>query len=135
MTGLILVIAVTSFPYTFVFTSSALDLVSSEMEDAANILGARTLRTTLRITLPLVTPAIIGGIIIIVSRSHRAVRRAGADRVARAFQRGVDAALAVLRISGSRRGGRRLFDAAARHHRADVLAAAPDPGPHAATPP
>jgi len=34
------------------------------MEDAANILGARTLRTTLRITLPLVTPAIIGGIII-----------------------------------------------------------------------
>ena len=64
MTGLILVIAVTSFPYTFVFTSSALDLVSSEMEDAANILGARTLRTTLRVTLPLVTPAIIGGIII-----------------------------------------------------------------------
>lgn len=64
MTGLILVVAVTSFPYTFVFTSSALDLVSSEMEDAANILGARTLRTTLRVTLPLVTPAIIGGIII-----------------------------------------------------------------------
>jgi iron(III) transport system permease protein len=64
MTGLILVIAVTSFPYTFVFTSSALDLVSSEMEDAANILGARTLRTTLRVTLPLVMPAIIGGIII-----------------------------------------------------------------------
>jgi iron(III) transport system permease protein len=64
MAGLILVIAVTSFPYTFVFTSSALDLVSSEMEDAANILGARTLWTTLRVTLPLVTPAIIGGIII-----------------------------------------------------------------------
>lgn len=64
MTGLILVVAVTSFPYTFVFTNSALDLVSSEMEDAANILGARTWRTTLRVTLPLVTPAIIGGIII-----------------------------------------------------------------------
>ncbi|MCA6112240.1 ABC transporter permease [Bradyrhizobium cenepequi] len=64
MAGLILVVAVTSFPYTFVFTSSALDLVSSEMEDAANILGSRTLRTTLRVTLPLVTPAIIGGIII-----------------------------------------------------------------------
>src|SRR6478736_4828118 len=64
MTGLILVVAVTSFPYTFVFTSSALDLVSSEMEDAANILGAGTLRTTFRVTLPLVTPAIIGGIII-----------------------------------------------------------------------
>ena len=40
--------AATSFPYVFVFTKSALDLVSSEMEDAANILGAGNLRTTLR---------------------------------------------------------------------------------------
>ena len=64
MTGLIVVIAVTSFPYVFVFTSSALDLVSSEMEDAANILGAGTLRTTFRVTLPLVLPAIVGGLII-----------------------------------------------------------------------
>src|SRR5215510_15048373 len=64
MTGLIVVIAVTSFPYLFVFVSSALDLVSSEMEDAANILGAGTLRTTFRVTLPLVLPAIIGGLII-----------------------------------------------------------------------
>jgi iron(III) transport system permease protein len=64
MTGLIVVVAVTSFPYLFVFTSSALDLVSSEMEDAANILGAGTLRTTLRVTLPLVLPAIVGGLII-----------------------------------------------------------------------
>ena len=64
MTGLIVVIAVTSFPYVFVFVNSALDLVSSEMEDAANILGAGTVRTTFRITLPLVFPAIIGGLII-----------------------------------------------------------------------
>src|SRR6266699_3260537 len=64
MTGLIVVVAVTSFPYVFVFTSSALDLVSSEMEDAANILGAGTLRTTLRVTLPLVLPGILGGLII-----------------------------------------------------------------------
>jgi iron(III) transport system permease protein len=64
MTGLIVVVAVTSFPYVFVFTSGALDLVSSEMEDAANILGAGTLRTTFRVTLPLVLPAIVGGLII-----------------------------------------------------------------------
>ena len=64
MTGLILVVAVTSFPYTFLFTNSALDLVSSEMEDAAHVLGAGTLRTTLRITLPMVLPAIFGGAII-----------------------------------------------------------------------
>src|SRR3954471_17012791 len=64
MTGLIVVVAVTSFPYVFVFTSGALDLVSSEMEDAANILAAGTLRTTFRVTLPLVLPAIVGGLII-----------------------------------------------------------------------
>ena len=38
--GLVLVTALYSFPYIFIFTSAALDLVSSEMEDAANILGA-----------------------------------------------------------------------------------------------
>jgi iron(III) transport system permease protein len=64
MPGLILVVAVTSFPYVFIFVNSALDLVSSEMEDAANILGAGTLKTTLRITLPLVVPAIVGGLIV-----------------------------------------------------------------------
>jgi len=64
MTGLIVVVAVTSFPYVFVFTNSALDLVSSEMEDAANILGAGTLRTIFRVTLPLVFPAILAGVIV-----------------------------------------------------------------------
>ena len=62
--GLTFNIAIYSFPYLFIFTSAALDLVSSEMEDAANILGAGTMRTTLRITLPLVLPAILGGAIV-----------------------------------------------------------------------
>ncbi|MFI4980150.1 MAG: ABC transporter permease [Nevskiales bacterium] len=62
--GLAFNIAIYSFPYLFIFTTAALDVVSSEMEDAANILGAGTLRTTLRITLPLVLPAILGGAII-----------------------------------------------------------------------
>ncbi|MBV9247754.1 MAG: iron ABC transporter permease [Acetobacteraceae bacterium] len=62
--GLTFNIAIYSFPYIFIFTSAALDVVSSEMEDAANILGAGTLRTTLRITLPLVLPAIMGGAIV-----------------------------------------------------------------------
>ena len=50
MPGLVLVVACYSFPYVFVLTKSALDLISSEMEDAANILGASNLRTTLSIT-------------------------------------------------------------------------------------
>ncbi|MEX3980523.1 ABC transporter permease [Paraburkholderia sp. EG287A] len=64
MSGLIIVVAAASYPYVFVFTTSALDLVSSEMEDAANILGAGTLQTAFRVTLPLVLPAILGGLIV-----------------------------------------------------------------------
>jgi iron(III) transport system permease protein len=63
--GLVLVTALYSFPYIFVFTSDALDRVSSEMEEAAHILGASNLRTTFRVTLPLVMPAILGGAIVV----------------------------------------------------------------------
>jgi iron(III) transport system permease protein len=62
--GLVFVIALYSFPYIFIFTSAALELVSSEMEEAANILGAGTWRTMRRVTLPLALPAILGGLII-----------------------------------------------------------------------
>lgn len=65
MPGLVFVVGCYSFPYVFVFTKSALDLVSSEMEDAANILGAGNLRTTLSITLPLVLPAILAAFILV----------------------------------------------------------------------
>jgi iron(III) transport system permease protein len=62
--GLAFNIAIYSFPSLFIFTSAALDLVSSEMEDAANILGAGILRTTFRVTLPMAFPAILGGAIL-----------------------------------------------------------------------
>jgi iron(III) transport system permease protein len=65
MPGLVLVVACYSFPYVFVLSKSALDLISSEMEDAANILGASNLTTTLTITLPLVMPAILGAFILV----------------------------------------------------------------------
>jgi iron(III) transport system permease protein len=62
--GLTFVIAIYSFPYTFVFTKAALDLVSSEMEDAANCLGAGQAKATFAITLPLIRPALLGAWII-----------------------------------------------------------------------
>jgi iron(III) transport system permease protein len=62
--GLVLVIACYSYPYMYVFTRSALDLVSSEMEDAASTLGAGLVRTTFRVTFPLVLPAILGAFIV-----------------------------------------------------------------------
>ena len=62
--GLAFVIALYTFPFLFLFATGALDVVSSEMEDAANILGAGTLRTALKVTLPLVLPALLAGGII-----------------------------------------------------------------------
>ncbi len=63
--GLVFVTALYAFPYIFVFTADALELVSSEMEEAANILGAGGMRTVWRITLPLMMPAILGGAIVV----------------------------------------------------------------------
>jgi iron(III) transport system permease protein len=63
-TGLVFVVAIYAYPYVFVATAAALDLVSSEMEDAASILGSSRWRTALRVTLPLVLPAILAGAII-----------------------------------------------------------------------
>jgi len=64
MPGLVLVIAIYSYPYVFVFTRGALDLISSEMDDAATTLGAGVLRRTLRITLPLTLPAVLAAFIV-----------------------------------------------------------------------
>jgi iron(III) transport system permease protein len=63
--GLAFVMAFQSFPLVFIFVKSALDLVSSEMEDAANILGAGTWTAMRKVTLPMVWPSILGGAIIV----------------------------------------------------------------------
>src|SRR6266567_3922407 len=59
-----------------------------------------------------------------LSGSDRAVRRPGSDRAAGPLPRGLDPAVAILRISGPGRGGGRLFDPAAADYHPDVLAAA-----------
>lgn len=63
--GLAFVIALYTYPLIYVFTKSALDLVSTELEDAASIHGAGKLQTMVRVTLPLVLPSIIGAAILI----------------------------------------------------------------------
>ncbi|WP_088890063.1 ABC transporter permease [Leptolyngbya ohadii] len=64
MLGAIFVVGIYSYPYVFLMVSSGLEFISSELEDAATILGAGTMATTLRITLPLVMPAIVSGFIL-----------------------------------------------------------------------
>ncbi len=61
LSGGIFVVAMYSYPYVFAFVSSALELIPSDMERSAALLGADWLGTTWRITLPLVRPAIIAG--------------------------------------------------------------------------
>ncbi len=63
--GLAFVMAFQSFPLIFIFVKAALDLVSSELEDAANILGAGTWTTMWKVTLPMAWPSILGGAIIV----------------------------------------------------------------------
>lgn len=63
--GLCFVIGIYAFPLIYVFTRSALDLISTEMEEAAAVHGAGTLRTMVKVTLPLVLPAILGGFILV----------------------------------------------------------------------
>ncbi len=61
MGGIIFVIGIHVFAFTYFLTYSALRSVDGSLEESAQILGARRWRTTLRVTLPLVAPAITGG--------------------------------------------------------------------------
>ena len=62
--GVIFVIFLYCYPYVFTLLVNGLDLISSDMEEAAGILGASPYRTAVTVTLPLVAPAIISGFIL-----------------------------------------------------------------------
>ena len=62
--GITFVIAMYVYPFVFIYTASALDNMDANLEDAANILGSTKWKTALKITLPLVAPAIISGAIL-----------------------------------------------------------------------
>src|SRR3981189_1814967 len=56
--GLVFVSALYAIPYIFIYVSDGLSAVSTEMEDAARMLGAGPIGVAVKITLPLVAPAI-----------------------------------------------------------------------------
>jgi iron(III) transport system permease protein len=64
MHGLIFVMALYSFPYVFSMIANVCELISSDLEDAAVILGANKIQTAWTITLPLALPALAGGFIV-----------------------------------------------------------------------
>jgi iron(III) transport system permease protein len=61
MPGLIFVMALYSFPYVFSMVANVCELISSDLEDAAEILGANKWQTAWTVTMPLALPALIGG--------------------------------------------------------------------------
>src|SRR6478736_2947455 len=61
MPGLVFVTVLHTFPFVYLLASSALLSVDASYEEAAQLLGASKLRTTLSVTAPLVAPAILSG--------------------------------------------------------------------------
>jgi len=61
MPGVIFVIGIHVFAFTYFLTHSALKSVDAALEESAQMLGAKPWQTTLRINLPLVAPTITGG--------------------------------------------------------------------------
>lgn len=62
--GLVFVSLATVYPLAFLFTYNAFEMMDTEIEDAARILGASPLRVLFTITLPLAWPALIAGFIL-----------------------------------------------------------------------
>jgi iron(III) transport system permease protein len=65
-TGLVFAIACFTFPYVFTLIANALDKVPSDLEDASSILGAKPLTTLRKVTIPLVLPAMLAGMLIAI---------------------------------------------------------------------
>jgi iron(III) transport system permease protein len=63
--GIVFISALYAIPYIFIYVSDGLSGVSTEMEDAARMLGAGPVRVALIVTLPLVAPAIFNGCLIV----------------------------------------------------------------------
>src|SRR3989475_4285977 len=66
MPGLIFVVALYTFPYAYIMIVNTLELIASDLEEAASILGASRLWVALTVTLPMVAPAILSGFILSV---------------------------------------------------------------------
>ncbi len=65
MTGIIMVMALFYVPYMYLFTIGSLNRMDPALEESARVCGTGVLRTALRVTIPLSTPAILSGAIII----------------------------------------------------------------------
>lgn len=63
--GIVLVFTLQFFPFVFLMVSAALNSVDRSLEEAATNLGAGRLRVFFTVTLPVVTPAILSGAMVV----------------------------------------------------------------------
>jgi len=66
MPGLIFVVTLYTFPYVYIMIVNTLELIASDLEEAAAILGASRFWVAATVTLPMVLPAIFSGFILAV---------------------------------------------------------------------
>ncbi|MAE05481.1 MAG: ABC transporter permease [Nitrospinae bacterium] len=62
--GMVFAMTLYTFPLVFIVVLAGLNNVSSDIEDAANIAGGGTFSTMINVTLPLVMPALVAGLIL-----------------------------------------------------------------------
>ncbi len=113
MSGLIFVMALYSFPYVFSMIANVCELISSDLEDAAEILGASKWRTAWTVTFPLAMPALIGGFILAFLQSLSLFGAPGDSRPACGTAHDHNADLGAVSISAAPGYGGRFFRAAA----------------------
>ena len=63
--GIVLVFTLQFFPFVFLMVSAALNAIDRSLEEAATNLGAGRLRVFFTVTLPVVTPAILSGALVV----------------------------------------------------------------------
>lgn len=63
--GIVLVFTLQFFPFVFLMVSAALNAIDRSLEEAATNLGAGRLRLFFTVTLPVVTPAILSGALVV----------------------------------------------------------------------
>ena len=63
--GIVLVFTLQFFPFIFLMVSAAINAIDRSLEEAATNLGAGRLRVFFTVTLPVVTPAILSGALVV----------------------------------------------------------------------
>ena len=63
--GLIWVLTTFYFPYAFITISRAMEKMDPSLEEASRVSGATPLKTVIRITLPMMTPSLIAGALLV----------------------------------------------------------------------